>query len=119
MTAFININISSISNSNINSKRRKSTLIMKVGFESDLPVAIIKISFLIKESAPINNIIKIKCTKCDPFNLDIMSATSSLIATKTTVPRCSSMLVMVGARCVKFFQVSVLYAKNFVATAHQ
>ena len=79
---------------------------VELGLENDLPVEIIKISFLIKESAPINNINKIKCIKCVRFNPDTMSVPSQLITTKTIVPKCSSTLAMAATKCVKFSQVS-------------
>ena len=77
-------------------------------------MVIIKISFLlIKESAPINNIIKIRCNICDLLNLDTMNATNRKIIIQITVLRCSSLLATVEVRCVKYYQVSIFNMEKY------
>ena len=123
MTAYISFSLNTIGTI-INSIRTKDSTpttkpTVKDGHVSELLVAIIKISFLIKESAPINNIIKIRCTKCDLFNHDITSVTSQIVTTQTIAPRCSNTVATVAVSCVKYYQVSVYNKSKFVTMAHK
>ena len=125
MTAYISYSLNTIGSSIVSSSKRRDNTpttraTAKYGHASELPVAIIKISFLInKESAPINNIIKLRCIKCDLFNQDTTNVMSQIVTTKTIVPKCSSSVDMVVVSYVKYYQVSVYNKRKFVALAHK